>query len=381
MNSIRLFTVILAMFAGTIVHSLAGESLVYFGTYSGAKSQGIYVSRFDSATGKLTTPELAGEIKNPTFLAVAPGGNFLYAVSEVDNIGGKPTGAVAAFALDAKNGKLMPLNQQNSGGGGPCHISVDATSKCLLVANYGGGSIAALPIHADGSLGEALTKIQHTGSSVNTNRQAGPHAHSIFPSPDNRFTLDCDLGLDKISINHLDASAAKLTPNDPPFATVMPGFGPRHLVFSADGKFVYVINEMGSTVTAFSYAAPDAAMTEVQTISTLPKDFSGNSTCAEIVLHPNGKFLYASNRGHDSIAVFAVDQKTGKLTFVEHQSTQGRTPRHFAIDPTGRWLLAENQASDSVVVFAIDPESGKLKPTGQTLSIGSPVCAVFVGEK
>jgi 6-phosphogluconolactonase len=381
MNSIRLVLITLAIFADMTVSNFASESLVYFGTYTGAKSQGIYVSRFDSATGKLNAPELAAEITNPTFLAVAPGGKFFYAVSEVDEIGGKPTGAVAAFALDAKNGKLTPLNQQTSGGGAPCHISVDATGKCLLVANYGGGSIAALPIHADGSLGEAVTKIQHAGSSVNPDRQAGPHAHSIFLSPDNRFTLDCDLGLDKISINHLDASAAKLTSNNPPFATVVPGSGPRHLVFSADGKFVYVINEMGGTVTAFGYAAPDAAMTEVQTISTLPKDFSGKNTTAEIALHPNGKFLYASNRGHDSIAVFAVDQKTGKLTIVEHQSTQGRTPRHFAIDPSGHWLIAENQGSDSVVVFALDPESGKLKPTEQTLSIGSPVCAVFVGEK
>ncbi len=258
---------------------------------------------------------------------------------------------------------------------------MDATGKCLLVANYGGGSIAALPISADGSLGKAVTKIQHAGSSLNPDRQSGPHAHSIFPSPDNRFTLDCDLGLDKISINHLDASTAKLTPNDPPFATVVPGSGPRHLVFSADGKFVYVINEMGGTVTVFSYAAPDAAMTGVQTISTLPKDFSGNNTTAEIALHPNGKFLYASNRGHDSIAVFTVDQKTGKLKFVEHQSTQGHTPRHFAIDPTGHWLLAENQGSDSVIVFAIDADTGKLKPTGQSIAVGAPVCAVFVAEK
>jgi 6-phosphogluconolactonase len=283
--------------------------------------------------------------------------------------------------VDAKTGKLTPLNQQNSGGSGPCHISVDATGKCLLVANYGGGSIAALPIQADGSLGEASTILQHSGSSVNTNRQTGPHAHFILPSPDNRFTLDCDLGLDKIFINHLDASAARLTPNEPPFATVTPGSGPRHLVFSADGKFVYLINEMAGTITVFNYAASNAAMTEAQTISTLPKDFSGNNTAAEIALAPNGKFLYASNRGHDSIAAFAVDQQTDKLTFVEHQSTQGRAPRHFAIDQSGHWLLAENQASDSVVVFAIDAGTGKLQPTGQTVSVGAPVCALFVGEK
>ena len=381
MNSIRLACAALVIFVGVSFSSPAGESLVYFGTYTGAKSQGIYVSRFDSVTGTLSAPELVAETKNPTFLAIAPGRNYLYAVSEVDAIGGQRTGAVDAFALDAKSSKLTPLNRQFSGGSGPCHVVVDATGKCLLVANYGGGSIAALPIHADGSLGEAATKIQHTGSSANTNRQAGPHAHFILPSPDNRFTLDCDLGLDKISINRLDAPAAKLTPGEPPFATVPPGSGPRHLVFSHDGKFVYAINEMAGTIMVFSYSAANAAMTGLQTISTLPNDFSGYNTTAEIALHPNGKFLYASNRGNDSIAVFAVDQQTGKLTFVEHQSTQGRTPRHFVIDPTGRWLLAENQASNSVVVFAIDGDTGKLRPTGKSISVGAPVCAVFVAEK
>jgi 6-phosphogluconolactonase len=360
----------------------AGESLIYFGTYTGTASKGIYVSKFDSATGKLTAPELAAETKNPTFLAVAPGGHFLYAGSEITNTDGKRTGAVSAFALENKTGRLTLLDQKNSGGNGsPCHVSVDATGKCLLVANYGTGSIAVLPVRADGSLGEATTMIQHTGSGANPQRQAGPHAHFILPSPDNRFALDCDLGLDKVFINRLDANAAKLTANEPSFVTVAPGSGPRHFVFSGDGKFVYVINEISSTITAFRYAATNAAMNEVQTISTLPRDFSGSNTAAEIALHPDGKFLYGSNRGHDSIVVFAVNQKTGRPKFVEHQSTLGRTPRHFAIDPTGHWLLAENQASDSVVVFAINPESGKLKPTGQSITVGSPVCAVFVGEK
>jgi 6-phosphogluconolactonase len=359
----------------------SNESLVYFGTFTGAKSKGIYISRFDSTTGSLTSPQLAAEIENPTFLAVAPGEHFLYAVSEVKKIGDKNTGAVNAYAMDAATGKLTLLDQQLSGGSGPCHISVDATDKCLLVANYLAGSIAALPIHADGSLGEATTTIQHFGSSVNTNRQAVPHAHSIYPAPDNRFVLNCDLGLDKVFAYRLDADAAKLSAGDPPFTTVAPGSGPRHLVFSADGKFVYVINEMGSTIMVFNYDAANAAMTQVQTISTLPKDFSAVSTCAEIALHPSGKFLYASNRGHDSITLFSVDQNTGKLTFVEHQSTLGHKPRHFTVDPSGRWLIAENQDSDSVVVFAIDADTGKLKPTGQTLSLGSPVCAVFVGDK
>jgi 6-phosphogluconolactonase len=375
----------LCLFAGVLLlwpwSVISGESLVYFGTYTGAKSQGIYVSRFDSTTGTLTAPELAAEIENPTFLAVAPGEHFLYAVSEVDKIGDQNTGAVKAYAVDATTGKLTPLNQQISGGAGPCHISVDATGKCLLVANYGGGSIAALPVHADGSLGEATAIMQHFGSSVNTNRQTAPHAHSIYPTPDNRFVLNCDLGLDKVFAYHLDADAGKLEPADRMFTTVAPGSGPRHLVFSADGKFVYVINEMGGTITVFSYDAANAAMAEVQTISSLPKDFSAKNTSAEIALHPSGKFLYASNRGHDSIALFSVDRKSGKLTFVEHQSTMGRTPRHFTVDPTGRWLIAENQASDSVVMFAIDADTGKLKPTGQTLSLGSPVCAVFVGTK
>jgi 6-phosphogluconolactonase len=357
------------------------QSLVYFGTYTTGKSKGIYVSRFNSATGKLTDPELVAEIENPTFLTVAPGEHFLYAVREVDKIGDQNTGGVKAYAVDAATGKLTALNEQNSGGAGPCHISVDATGKTLLVANYGGGSIAAMPIHDDGSLGEATSFIQHTGSSVNTNRQTAPHAHSIYPSPDNRFALNCDLGLDKVFAYRLDPASAKLTDASPPFATVAPGSGPRHLVFSGDGKFVYVINEIIGTITVFSYDAATAAMTEVQTISSLPKDFTTMNTSAEIALHPSGKFLYASNRGHDSIALFSVDQKTGMLTFVEYQSVLGKKPRHFTLDPSGRWLIAENQDSDSVVVFSVDADTGKLKPTGQTLSMGAPVCAVFVGAK
>jgi 6-phosphogluconolactonase len=375
----------LCLFAGLLLLwssvGFAGEFLVYFGTYTGAKSKGIYVSRFDPATGRLSAPELAAETRNPSFLAVHPGGHFLYAVGEVNSAGGKPGGIVSAFSLDRQTGKLTPLNQQASGGGGPCHLSVDATGKCLLVANYNSGSIAALPIHADGSLGEATTTIQHAGSSVNPQRQGGPHAHFICPSPDNRFALNCDLGLDQVLVYRLDADAAKLVPGDPPFATVPPGAGPRHLTFSPDGKFVYVINEMGSTISVFAYDANSAAMSRVQTLSTLPKDFSTNNTCAEIVMHPSGKFLYGSNRGHDSIAIFTVDKKSGRLTLIEHQSSQGRTPRHIAIDPTGRWLFAENQASNSVIVFALSPDTGKLKTTGQSLTVGSPVCAVFVGGK
>lgn len=361
----------------------ASEHFVYFGTYTGAKSKGIYRSHFDSITGKLSEPELAAETRNPSFLAVHPSGKVLYAVGEVNDAQGKSGGAVNAFSLDAKTGKLMPINQQISGGTGPCHVSVDATGKCVLVANYGSGSVAAFPISADASLGEATTTIQHMGSSVNPQRQAGPHAHVIVPSPDNRFALTADLGLDKVLAYQLDAAAAKLATNNPPFATVASGAGPRHLAFSTDGRFVYVINEMKLTVTAFAYDVKTAAMTEIQTISTLPAGYSSTDkdSCAEIAVHPGGTFLYGSNRGHNSIAVFAVDVKSGKLTLVQNESTQGKTPRHFAIDPSGKWLLAENQSSDSVVVFGIDAATGKLKPTGQTLSVGSPVCAVFVKAK
>lgn len=375
----KLFCLAVALVLLWLAPAAAREQLVYIGTYTGAKSKGIYVSRFDPATGRLTAPELAAETTNPSFLAIHPRERFVYAVGEVDDGKGKGNGTVTAFAIEPKTGKLTLLNQQSSGGGGPCHLAVDAKGKCVLTANYGSGSVAVLPIRADGSLGAPATTIQHAGSGANPERQAGPHAHFISPSPDDRFALACDLGLDKVIAYQLDSKTPKLTPAIPEFAKVAAGAGPRHLTFSPDGKFVYVINEMISSITAFRYEAKTAALTEVQTISTLPKDSATTSYCAEIAMHPTGKFLYGSNRGHDSIAVFAVEQQSGKLTALEYPSTQGRTPRHFAIDPTGRWLLAENQGSDSVVVFSIDAVTGQLKPTGQTVAVGSPVCAVFVG--
>lgn len=360
--------------------TFAADYLVYFGTYTGANSKGIYVSRFDSTTGTLTAPELAAETKNPSFLAVHPTQNFLYAVGEVNDAHGQRAGAVNAYSLDANTGKLTALNQQTSGGTGPCHVSVDATGKCALVANYGSGSIAALPIKADGRLGAATTTIQHTGSSVNPQRQTGPHAHFITSAPDNRFALACDLGLDKVLMYQLEPATARLTTNNPPWAGVPPGAGPRHLAFSPDGKFVYVINEMALTIKVFSYDAARGALFEEQNIATVPADYliTEKDSCAEVAVHPTGNFVYGSNRGHNSIAVFAVAANTGKLTLLQNEPTQGKAPRHFALDPSGRWLLAENQNSDSVVVFAIDAATGKLKPTGQTITIGSPVCAVFV---
>ena len=266
-----------------------------------------------------------------------------------------------AFSLEAKTGRLALLNQQPSGGGGPCHLAVDKTGKCILVANYGSGSIAALPIRADGTLAEPSATIQHQGSSINPQRQAGPHAHFITPDPANRFAFACDLGLDKVLVYSLDPVTGALAPNTPPSAAIQPGSGPRHLAFRPDGHFAYLINEMGATLTAFAYDAKGGCLTELQTLPTLPPDFTGGKSGAEVQVHPSGKFVYGSNRGHDSIAVFAVDRHSGKLAWVECQSTQGKTPRHFAIDPTGQWLLAENQDSDNIVVFRIDSKTGRLK--------------------
>ncbi len=366
-----------------IAESLPREDtvLVYFGTYTGAKSKGIYVSRFNLATGQLAAPELAAETLSPSFLALHPAGRVLYAVGETGNWGGRRVGSVSAFSIDVGSGRLTLLNRESSGGAGPCHLAVDRTGRCLLVANYGSGSVAALPLQATGQLAEPKTVIQHQGSSVNPQRQAGPHAHFITTDAANRFALVCDLGLDQVLVYRLDAAQATLDAHDTPFASVKPGSGPRHLAFHPSGRFAFLINEMGSTLTAFEYEAKRGTLKELQTLSTLPEAFAGNSTCAEVQVHPSGRFVYGSNRGHDSIAVFSFEDKGGRLACVAHQPTQGRTPRHLAIDPTGRWLLAENQDSDSVVVFRVDATTGRLSATGQVLAVGAPACAVFVPVK
>jgi 6-phosphogluconolactonase len=365
----------------------ARDCFVYVGTYSGGKSKGIYVCRLDSATGKLTTPELAAEAQNPTFLAVHPQLPALYsaerpvllAANEVG--GGGRSGTVSAYAIDRASGKLTFRNKESSRGAGPCHLSVDRSGRCALVANYGSGSIAVLPLGADGTLGEATAFVQHTGSSVNKQRQEGPHAHWIDVDAANRFAFVCDLGLDQVLIYRFDAASGKLSANTPPFASVKAGSGPRHLAFHPNGRFAYLINEMGNTVTVFAYDAERGALKELQTLPTLPAEFDGRNTTAEIEVHPSGKFLYGSNRGHHSLAVFAVDPDRGRLTPVEHKSTGGNTPRNFAIDPTGQWLLAANQDSDNVVVFALDRQTGRLIPTGQSVEVGRAVCVKFVPMK
>jgi len=365
-------------------NSARAESfLVYFGTYTSGVSKGIYVTKLDTATGKVGEPTLAAETTNPSFLAVHPNRKLLYAVGEVNDFAGKKTGAVVAFRIDAETGSLERLNAQPSGGLGPCHLSVDQSGRNVLVANYGGGSVSVLPIGKGGSLSEPTAFIQHEGSSVNPSRQAAPHAHGVYTDEANRFAIVADLGLDKLLIYRFDARRGTLTPNDPPFATVQPGSGPRHLAFHPKGNCAYVINELTCTIGTFRYDCKKGAFTETQTISTLPENESKqpNFSTAEIFAHPSGKFVYGSNRGHDSIAVFSVDAASGNLTLKENIPSGGKTPRGFGIDPTGRFLFAGNQGTDNVVVFAIDPSNGHLTPTGQELNVGAPVCVEFASLK
>jgi 6-phosphogluconolactonase len=367
---------IIAMLWVGALSTAGSESLpVYFGTYTGGEnsSKGIYRSTLELETGGLSEPVLAAEAKNPSFLEIHPNGRFLYAVSESG-----AAGTVSAYAIDKETGALQLLNQAPSGGVGPCHVNIDRTGKNALVTNYGSGSVSVIPIEADGRLAKPSSFVQHEGSSVNPNRQKEPHAHSVNLSPDNRFAFVADLGIDKIMIYRLDAEKGTIVPNDPPFAKLKPGSGPRHFAFHPNGKFAYVINELACTVTAFAYEPASGALSEVQTIATLPEDFNGASTCAEVRVHPSGKFLYGSNRGHDSIAVYRIDPAKGTLTFVEFETADIKTPRNFNIDPTGTFCLVANQGSDSVVVFRIDPQTGALEPTGHKITIGRPVCIRFL---
>jgi 6-phosphogluconolactonase len=354
----------------------SGTMWLYVGTYTHGKtpSEGIYLLELDLASGRLTTRGAAARLADPSFLAIHPSRKFLYAVNELDKFNGRKGGSVSALSIDPASGMLTLLNQQSSGGSDPCHLTVDRTGKNVLVANYGSGSIACLPIQAGGTLSAASSFLQHEGKSVDSGRQEGPHAHSINLDQANRFAIVADLGLDRVFVYKLDAGKGTLTPNEPPFATVAPGSGPRHFAFHPGGRFGYVISEMANTVTAFAYDADRGALTEIQTISTLPPGFQGKSYTAEVQVHPSGKFLYGSNRGHDSIAIFTVDPVTGKLTAAGHQATLGKNPRNFAIDPTGKYLLAENQDSDSIVVFRIDPATGDLKQVGEPLAVPMPVC-------
>ncbi len=369
---------LLALWASMTTAAVLAEEpaawAVYIGTYTRGESRGIYRSVLDATDGTLSEPELAAETPNPSFLAIHPNRRFLYAVGEAGMFEGRPVGGVVAFSIDSETGKLTQLNAQSSEGRGPCHLVVDAAGRNVLVANYGGGSAAVLPIERDGRLRPASAFVQHEGSSVHPRRQTAPHAHAINLDPANRFAFVADLGLDQVLVYRFSSEAGTLQPHNPPFAKVVPGAGPRHFAFHPTGRFAYVINELDCTITAFAYDAEKGQLQTLHSVATLPVDFDGDNTTAEIVVHPSGKFVYGSNRGHDSIAAFRIDRETGRLRPIGHTSTGGQTPRNFALDPLGRFLLAQNQASDSVVVFRIDPETGGLEPTGSSITVPSPVC-------
>ena len=358
----------------------ATDLLVYFGTYTDTSSKGIYVSHFNPVSGTVSKPELAVATPNPSFLAVTPDAKFLYAVNEINSYGGQSSGSVSAFALHKDTGLLTPLNRQQTLGADPAHLSVDRDGRTVLVANYTGGSIATFPIAADGSLGPMVSFVQHSGRSVNADRQAGPHAHQILADPRNQFVYVADLGLDKVMIYRFDHAKHTVTPAAPPSAAVKPGAGPRHLTFDASGAHAYVINEMACTITAFTRDSATGSLTEIQTISSLPPGEAPKPgyTTAEIALAPAGKFLYGSTRGHDSISVYSVDPASGRLDFVSYTKLPGKTPRGFGITPDGTYMLVAHQNSDSIVVFRIDKGTGKLTATAMSVTVGKPVDVKFV---
>ncbi len=345
------------------------EYSVYIGTYTTGASQGIYSFKLDASTGALASLNPPTRTTNPSFLALHPSGRSLYCVNEQND------GSVTAFSRDLDTGMLTYLNEQSTSGSAPCYVSVDASGDHVVAANYGSGSIAAFPIMEGGALGAPVGFVQHEGSSVNQKRQEGPHAHSIVAAPGNRHLLAADLGADRIIAYTLDSKARSLHAISSTAAR--PGSGPRHFAFHPDGRFAYVINELDSTVTVYTWDAAQGTLSEIQTVPALPAGFAGESTAADIHLHPSGRFLYTSNRGHDSIAIFAVNQADGTLSCIDHRPTLGKTPRNFAIDPSGQWLLAANQDSANVVTFRIDSDDGQLQPTGHQIDVPDPVCVLI----
>jgi 6-phosphogluconolactonase len=350
----------------------AADMFVYFGSHSNRPGAGFSLARFDTDTGVLTKPAFLLEAKEPAYFVIHPDGRHLYTCNS-----GTP-GGVSAYAIEPRTGALTLLNRQLAGGGDTSYLSLDRTHRYALAANYDGGNIAVFALRPDGSLGDWTAFVQHTGKSVHPQRQTHAYAHAIVVSPDNRFVLVPDLGVDKLYVYRFDEKTGKLTANDPAFMAVPPGSGPRHVKFHPNGRWVYLINEMASTVIGYEWDAAKGTLAEFQSVSTLPADFKGSSTCAEVEVHPNGKFLYGTNRGHDSLAVFAIDAANGRLAAVEHVPSGGRTPRNFAFDPTAKWIVCTNHASNNAVVFRVDEATGRLTQQGEPVSVPAPFCERFL---
>ena len=370
---ILLFTTLLA---AVCIPAQAKEELVYVGTYTGKSSKGIYAWKFDPASGQVTSLGLAVEVANPSFLAVQPEGRFLYAVEELGEYEGKPSGAVAAFSFDPGSGKMTLLNQVASAGAYPCFVSLDQAGTHVLVSNYVGGSVIVIPIMPDGQLSASSDFVQFSGKGLIPARQEAPHAHSINLTPNGRLAIVADLGTDRLMVFRYDEANGKLTPNRVPFARTAPGAGPRHLVFSRDGRYVYVLNELASTLTSYAFEQDTGILSELGTVSTLPEGFKEANLCAEVRAHPNGRWLYASNRGHDSIVVFSLDSEGG-MRRLQLISSGGKKPRNIALDPSGNWLFSANQDTNAVSLFRVDPETGLLNPTEVKLNVDTPVCVRF----
>ena len=367
------------MGAGALVaKGTGGKFRTYIGTYSRGDSKGIYSFVLDTAAGTLTPEGLVAETENPSFLAIHPTGKYLYAVNEIDKYKGQASGSVTAFKINASSGKLERLNEVAAGGTTTCHVNISRNGKFAVIANYGSGSCAAFALGPDGKLGDRTAFHQHAGTSSDPGRQKGPHAHSVNFDTQNKHVIVADLGLDQVKVYNFNAATGAMTPNEPAFTKVKAGSGPRHFSFHPSGKYAYVINEMACTVTAFNWNAAKGTLTEIDTITTLPGPVEKGFSTAEVVAHPNGKFVYGSNRGHNTIAVFQVDAATGKMKTVEHKSTQGAVPRNFSIDPTGQFLIAANQNTDTIVLFRINQTSGALEQVGAPVKAPVPVCVRYL---
>ncbi|MDR6881835.1 lactonase family protein [Bacillus sp. 3255] len=358
--------------------SNAKEQLCYVGSYTDEQSKtGISLYKFHPHNGKLTLLESYTDLPNASFLTLNKDRTVLYAVSETNTYLGQFGGSSAAYAVEEGTGRLTKLNQQPTGGESPCYISADATGRAVFAANYSSGSVTAYRVQADGGLSEPAQLLKHEGAlGPRKDRQEHPHAHSIVVAPDNRYAISADLGLDRLLVYRVDADNGTLEPHSE--AAVKPGAGPRHVVFRTDSRHVYAVGELDSTVTVLAYDAGAGTLTALQSISTLPEGFSGGNTCADIHLSGDGRHVYVSNRGHDSIAVYAVDGHSGTLSVAGWQATLGRTPRNFALSPLGDYLLAANQDSNSITVFRVDAETGMLQETGQSAAVSKPVCIHFL---